>query len=47
MDQRFIRQMAQPWQLFHNFQQCVFSQWILIFSIFSYTVFLVGVLRLI
>ena len=26
---------------------CLFSQWILIFSIFSYTVFLVGVLRLI
>ena len=26
---------------------CVFSQWILIFSIFSYSIFLVGVLRLI
>jgi len=23
-DQHFIRQMAQQWQLFHNFQHCVY-----------------------
>jgi len=24
MDQHFNRQMAQQWQLFHKFQQCVY-----------------------